>query len=176
MIRVTPQQLEARLRERPPEYLGEIAPALVRTLPGGVQEYDERHPAWRAAVRKYRKAARVPGVARKPCGCSEQREAAKRIIPYTREQQMTQTPPVRPSCLECVEKHLGAAWVLLAEARDGYATRLRAIGHLHEAEDESQAWPELHNAIREARRAYQQTGQVPDFDGLAAAVGGCRDG
>jgi hypothetical protein len=174
MIRVTPQQLEARLRERPPEYLSEIAPALVRTLPGGVQEYNERHPAWRAAVRKYRKAAHVPGVARKPCSCSEQREAAKRIIPYTREQQMAQTPPVRPSCLECVEKHLGAAWVLLAEARDGYATRLRAIGHLHEAEDESQAWPELHNAIRDARKAYQQTGTVPDFEALARLVATSR--
>ena len=62
-------------------------------------------------------------------------------------------PVTRPSCLECVEKHLGAAWVLLAETRDGYPHRLRAIGHLHEAEDESQQWPELHNAsARPARR------------------------
>jgi len=79
-------------------------------------------------------------------------------------------PVTRPSCLECVEKHLGAAWVLLAEHRDGYAHRLRAIGHLFEAEDESQAWPELHAAIREARRAYQQTGKVPDFEALAAIL------
>ncbi len=27
--------------------------------------------------------------------------------------------------------------------------RLRAMGHLFEAEDESQAWPDLHDAIRE---------------------------
>ena len=73
------------------------------------------------------------------------------------------TPVTRPSCLECVEKHLGAAWVLLAEHRDGYPHRLRAIGHIHEAEDESQAWPELHDAIREARKAYQQGGTMPDF-------------
>jgi hypothetical protein len=76
----------------------------------------------------------------------------------------------RPSCLECVEKHLGAAWVLLAEHRDGYATRLRAIGHLFEAEDESQAWPDLHDAIREARRAYQQAGKVPGFTRLALVL------
>jgi hypothetical protein len=73
----------------------------------------------------------------------------------------------RDSCLECVEKHLGAAMVLCAEERDGYPYRLRVIGHLHEAEDESQAWPMLHNAIRAARKHYQQTGQAPNFEALA---------
>jgi len=53
--------------------------------------------------------------------------------------------------------------VLLAEHREGYPYRLRAIGHLHEAEDESQAWPELHDAIREARKSYQREEQVVDF-------------
>ncbi len=86
--------------------------------------------------------------------------------------------PARPSCIECVEKHLGAAYVLLAELNDlpdasraeppSLSRRLRAIGHLFEAEDESQAWPDLHDAIREARRAYQRVGTVPDFDALAA--------
>jgi hypothetical protein len=71
-----------------------------------------------------------------------------------------------------VAKHLGAAWVLLAEQRDGYPHRLRAVGHLHEAEDESQAWPELHAAIREARKAYQQTGTMPDFAALASTLAG----
>ena len=42
--------------------------------------------------------------------------------------------PTRPSCIDCVEKHLGAALVLLTETREGYAYRLRAIGHLFEAE------------------------------------------
>jgi hypothetical protein len=74
----------------------------------------------------------------------------------------------RASCLECVEKHLGAAYVLLAETRDGYAHRLRAIGHLHEAEDEAQEWPELHAAIRDARRAYQAVGSIPNWESLAA--------
>jgi hypothetical protein len=89
------------------------------------------------------------------CGCGQ----ANAVV--------SQLPVTRPSCLECVEKHLGAAWVLLAEYRDGYPHRLRAIGHLHEAEDESQAWPELHLAIRQARKEFQQTGQMPDFVRLA---------
>lgn len=95
---------------------------------------------------------------KKPCGCAG-KTASRAGAAIT-----------RPSCLECVEKHLGAAWVLIAEHRDGYPHRLRAIGHLHEAEDESQAWPELHNAIRTARKAYQQTGAMPPFVRLAALV------
>ena len=85
--------------------------------------------------------------------------------------------PSRPSCIECCEKHLGAAYVLLTELNDlpddpterrqGFSRRLRAIGHLFEAEDESQEWPELHNAIREARKGYQADGIMPDWDNLA---------
>ena len=71
--------------------------------------------------------------------------------------------PTRPSCLECVDKHMGAACVLCAELRDGYPYRLRIIGHLHEAEDESQAWPDLHGALRNARKAFQSASVVPDF-------------
>ena len=94
--------------------------------------------------------------------------------------------PARPSCIECVEKHIGAAYVLLAELNDlpdarrieppNLSRRLRAIGHLFEAEDESQEWPELHAAIREARRAYQATGTVPALDPLAALVAAQRSG
>jgi len=73
----------------------------------------------------------------------------------------------RPSCIECVEKHVGAALVLLTEAREGYAYRLRAIGHLFEAEDESQEWPDLHAAIRAARKAYQAEGTMPTWETLA---------
>jgi hypothetical protein len=70
--------------------------------------------------------------------------------------------------MECVEKHLGAAYVLITETQDGYPLhRLRAIGHLHEAEDESQEWPELHAAIRAARKAYQQTKAMPAWEVLA---------
>jgi hypothetical protein len=80
-------------------------------------------------------------------------------------------PITRDSCLECVEKHLSAALVLCAEERDGYPYRWRVIGHLHEAEDESQAWPALHDAIRQARKNYQQTKQPPNFEALAQIVG-----
>lgn len=95
---------------------------------------------------------------KRPCGCGKVR------APHGRR------PPTRPSCLECVEKHLGAAWVLITEHHNGYPHRLLAIGHLHEAEEESQAWPELHAAIRDARKAYQQTGAVPDFEPLAGLL------
>jgi hypothetical protein len=64
--------------------------------------------------------------------------------------------------------------VLLAEYRDGYPHRLRAIGHLFEAEDESQEWPELHAAIREARKAYQADGTMPDFEDLGTLANGVR--
>jgi hypothetical protein len=96
---------------------------------------------------------------KKPCGnCGKKRTASRAS---------TTMPPTRPSCMECVEKHLGAALVLLTETRDGYDHRLRAIGHLFEAEDESQEWPALHVAIREARRAYQSSGAMPDWRHLA---------
>ena len=78
--------------------------------------------------------------------------------------------PSRPSCIECVEKHLGAAYVLLTEAREGYAYRLRAVGHLFEAEDEAQEWPELHAAIRDARTQYQAGEQMPDWQALESLL------
>ena len=56
----------------------------------------------------------------------------------------------------------------------GYAHRLRAIGHLHEAEDESQAFPALHAAIRTARKAYQTDGTIPEWESLAQAAGVLR--
>lgn len=84
------------------------------------------------------------------------------------------TKMTRDSCLECCEKHLGAAVVLMAEHRDGYAHRARAIGHLHEAEDETQAWPELHDALREARKAYQVYGATPDLEHLGQIIAKVR--
>ncbi|MCL2645584.1 MAG: hypothetical protein FWD61_01100 [Phycisphaerales bacterium] len=88
----------------------------------------------------------------------------------------TAIPTTRPSCLECVEKHLGAAYVLLSETQDGYAYRLRAVGHLHEAEDESQQWPSLHAAIRTARKAYQTQGTTPDWQALEKLIAEQRGG
>jgi len=92
--------------------------------------------------------------------------------------------PTRPSCIHCVEKHVGAAMVLLSELNDlpddeasrrqGFSRRLRAIGHLFEAEDESQQWPELHAAIRAARKTYQADGTMPDFEDLGTLANGVR--
>ncbi len=96
--------------------------------------------------------------ATKPCcGKNAERAALQSPASNLRPSQTT-----RPSCLECVEKHLGAAAVLLAEVRDGYAHRLLVIGHLHEAEDESQEWPALHSAIRDGRKAWQADGESPN--------------
>ena len=83
--------------------------------------------------------------------------------------------PTRPSCIACVEKHLGAAYVLLTEDREGYAYRLRAVGHLFEAEDESQEWPELHAAIRDARTRYQAGEQMPDWQALDDSLSVARE-
>ena len=69
-----------------------------------------------------------------------------------------------------MEKHVGAAYVLLAEVNDGYAHRLRAVGHLNEAEDESQEWLKLHSAIRKARKEYQQKGKMPDWRKLEVLI------
>jgi hypothetical protein len=81
-----------------------------------------------------------------------------------------ETPPIygrtRPSCMECVTKHIGAAMVLLSETKNGYPHYLLAVGHLHEAEEESQAWPDLATAIRATRKELQTTGTVPDWDGI----------
>jgi len=59
-------------------------------------------------------------------------------------------------------------------SRQGFSRRLRAIGHLFEAEEEFQEWPELHNAIRQAREAYQADGTMPDWQTLAMAVADTR--
>ena len=67
----------------------------------------------------------------------------------------------RGLCLEHAPEH--GRW---------YPHRLRAIGHLVEAEDESQEWPELHGAIRDARQVFQHTGAMPDFTEIAALVHG----
>ena len=97
----------------------------------------------------------------KNCGC--------RLSSTERKEQ-----PVRSSCLECVEKHLGAAAVLLSEIHNGYSYRFFFIGHLHEAEEESQKWPGLHNAIRQARRDYVQSETIPDWESLAKQIADIR--
>ena len=63
-----------------------------------------------------------------------------------------------------IEKHLSAAFVLSSELMHGYSYRMRFVGHLHEAEDESQEYPDLHLAIRTARKQFQINGTIPDWD------------
>ena len=84
------------------------------------------------------------------------------------------TPP-RTSCLECVEKHIGAAWVLFSEYQDGYPYRILIIGHMHEAEEESRKWPELFGVIRESRKDFQQSGRTPDFAFISLKIKETRD-
>jgi hypothetical protein len=60
--------------------------------------------------------------------------------------------------------------VQTSEIDSGYPYRLRVVGHLHEAEDESRAFPALHNLIRETRKAYQSQGRLPDWQQLGAAL------
>lgn len=80
------------------------------------------------------------------------------------------TPPlygeIRASCMECIEKHIGAAMVLLSETKNGYPHYLLAVGHLHEAEEESQAWPDLAATIRAVRKELQTTGTMPDWEAI----------
>lgn len=60
---------------------------------------------------------------------------------------------MRPLCIDCTRKHLGAALVLMQEARLGYPEhKWLAVGHLVEAEAESTLeWGLL---IREQRLEY----------------------
>lgn len=75
---------------------------------------------------------------------------------------------IRESCLECVEKHIGAASVLASEIADGYPEhRLLLIGHLYEAADEARDWPELQKALVNARRRFQREKVAPDLPSLA---------
>ncbi len=147
---------DRRLHVDVPAMEEQDAPAIAASHPGPALP-NTVIPAARTNSLATPKGSHAPP--RKSCGCGGKQSAAARVTPVTRQ-----------SCLECVEKHLGAAWVLLAEHRDGYPHRLRAIGHLHEAEDESQAWPDLHNAIREARRLFQREVRMPDFASLAVTL------
>ncbi len=54
--------------------------------------------------------------------------------------------------------------------------RLCAIGHTHEAQNESQARPHLHYASREVHRAYQERSGTPDLDAIIPALLGPCDG
>lgn len=127
-------------------------------------------------------AALTPLIAAKKvgaAGCStcSQRKKAKitSIASNPTSTSLSELPATRDSCLECVEKHLGSAAILASEVRDGYDEHyILAVGSLDQAAEESQAWPELHNAIREARKAYQSQGIAPDLKSLSKLAGSIR--
>ena len=78
------------------------------------------------------------------------------------------------SCLECAEKHLGAAFVMYAEIQDGYQNRMKVVGHLFKAEHEGAGYPALHDAIRAARQSLQARNVMPDWGALDAALVAAR--
>jgi len=65
--------------------------------------------------------------------------------------------------------------VLLSETKNGYPHYLLAVGHLHEAEEEAQAWPVLATVIRTARKELQTTGTVPDWEGIMGMMERVKD-
>lgn len=71
---------------------------------------------------------------------------------------------IEENCLECVEKHLGAAHEQFKEVPQGYPEHiLSAIGNLVEAQNAATNFPEIAAAIREARIAFQRKGEIPDL-------------
>jgi len=150
------------------ELLRHETTAAVRYLPGQVQPISTQ-PTGDCGCRGASASASISAA-------PENTPSAMKAATSTTNPAPNAIPVTRASCLECVEKHLGAAYVLLTETRDGYAHRLRAIGHLHEAEDESQEFSTLHAAIREARKAYQTGGTIPDWEALAQAAEDVRRG
>ena len=68
------------------------------------------------------------------------------------------------SCLECVEKHLAAAHEQFKEVPHGYPEHiLSAIGNLVEAQNAATNFPEIANAIRDARISFQRKGEIPNL-------------
>ncbi len=65
IIKATKKNLEQRLKERSSEYLSEIEPAIVKRHDDGSFDCDTEHPAWKAAMVKY-KPVRKPRVQKCP--------------------------------------------------------------------------------------------------------------
>lgn len=114
--------------------------------------------------RRIRKAEKIAFV---PCKMASIRMTvdAPLILPEIESEEQ-----IRRSDLTSVEKHLGAAFVLASEIGNGHAYRMRFVGHLHEAEDESQSHPVLHRQIRRMRKNYQKSGTIPDWESLAKTL------
>jgi uncharacterized DUF497 family protein len=76
-------------------------------------------------------------------------------------------------CNECVFKHLGSAYVLYEETRNGYPEdRILVIGHLDQAASHCFT-QEQREMIRELRKKYQDTGDLEyaDITRIASSLG-----
>jgi len=63
-------------------------------------------------------------------------------------------------CNECIIKHLGSAYVLYEETRNGYPEdRILVIGHLDQAANHASS-QEIREVIRELRKGYETNGQL----------------
>ena len=80
---------------------------------------------------------------------------------------------MRPTCIECVAKHVGSALVLLSETLHGYQNHLiLAIGELEQAVQECETrHPKLSENIRQVRKDVTST--VPEI--LVAETGAERE-
>ena len=65
----------------------------------------------------------------------------------------------RSSCLECVVKHLSSAMVIFDEDPIGHYNYMLAVGHLAEAEQESQEYPKIEDSIYTLRMLLQSNYQ-----------------
>ncbi len=145
----------------------------------GSETLDTIQTGSHSEVRQIRKVSQLQ---RTPCRMMHARPDDGMVVPGIRACRCknagfeTREPASRPSCLECVEKHLGAAMVLASEIHAGYAYHLRFVGHLHEAEEESQEWPVLFELIRQSRKRYQTKNQMPDWDRIAQEVAAAKEG
>lgn len=76
--------------------------------------------------------------------------------------------------MECVEKHVSVAYVAAGEVYDGYEGVMKIIGNLRLAEEHSQEWPILHDAIRESRKNFQSKRTMPDWKNLGDLISQAR--
>lgn len=69
---------------------------------------------------------------------------------------------MRPTCFDCVRKHLAQALILETEMRCGYPDfKWLVIGHIAEAEAELVAADEaLANELREVRKIFEEDSRV----------------
>ena len=81
------------------------------------------------------------------------RELRMRTAAASEEKSRRILVKTRPSCLRCVEKHVGSAYALASSP--AYADYLMAVGHLAQAEQEAKDYPELEDAIYATRSALQ---------------------